>query len=383
MNGGFTGFNFEEENTNNVSTNTMDLNNLYNTSDVPINNLNNTGNIPVNDMYNTGNIPLNNMYNTGNIPTTNLYNTGNIPANDMYNTGNIPATNLYNTGSIPVDNMNNTGSIPTAEEKNEELVNTNTLDLGNTVKIAPPTEAPLINPKLPNTRGLDSTKADPNIRFNPVTGEEMNIKDIVGDKEEEKVDNEEKLKTVKINYKQPSTANTVLLIFFFIFLILFVMFLPEIQTVFDNFKNRGNEVEIVEITTGKLVCTLESNTTNFDKNYDRVFNYEDNKLKTSKLTTITKGDATLDEKALNELFEQCNQIKTNTEELDGIGVSCKLEANTLEEVETFDYSKYDIDKVSQVYLDAGSSILDFEADADINRVMTAMRQSGFTCEKEK
>jgi len=359
MNGGFTGIDFDQENKQDNTNNSTGFN--------PEGDLNSTA------QYNTGNL-------TANLDNTSVYNTGNID-NTSYSTGNIDNTSMYNAGNLTAEN---TTSIPLNNNIDSEVLgSTASMDLTEVSK-AVTEENKNINPTLPNTRGIDSSSASLDIRMNPVTGEEMNVKDLIGNKEEDKVDNEEKLKTVEVEYKPPGTFSTFLLIVFFVFLIAFVVFLPELEQSFSDYLDKKNGGPIVrEITTGKLVCTLKTNTANLDKNYERIFNYENNKLKSSKLTTITRGDASLDEDTLTKLSDQCKEIKEGVEKLDGIQISCKLDADKLEEVEVFDYSKYDIDQVSQVYLDNGSSVLDLEEDADINIVMTTMRQSGYTCEKQK
>lgn len=279
-----------------------------------------------------------------------------------------------------VNPLENTNSLPTVPPQPASAPVGDALP---TTPVAETTEPPVTNPPYSPTTKAPTTVGD--TRYNPVTGEEMKISDLTGEKKEEasagEVNNEEKLKTVDVDYKPTSKANTVMLILFFIALVLFVVFLPDIQTLIAQYKAGPQKVE--EITTGTLVCTLESNTVNLDRNITREFQYTDNKLQSAKFTTVVRGDATLDEETLNGLNEQCVQIKTNVEGLNGISVSCSYEEGKLTEKENFDYASYQVEEVTAAYTEAGGSLLEFEKDMNIDDVMTNMRQGGFTCNKEK
>ena len=146
---------------------------------------------------------------------------------------------------------------------------------------------------------------------------------------------------------------------------------------------KAGPVEVEDITTGKLVCTLESNTVNLDRNITRVFEYSDMKLVSAKFTTVVRGDATLDEETLDALNAQCEQIKTNVSGLEGVSVNCAYADGQLTEKENFDFGTYKIEEVTAAYTEAGGTVLEFEAGENIDDVMTSMRQGGFLCNKEK
>jgi len=264
------------------------------------------------------------------------------------------------------------------------------------VTSAPVTSAPETTPVVPVTTPVVPTTAAPAVvapsvsgqatRYNPVTGEEMNMSELKGEApvetlEEGAVNNEEKLKTVEVNYKPTSTANTVVLICFFAALIAFVIFLPDIQNLIALYK--AGPVEVEEITTGRLVCTLDTSTTNLDRNITRIFEFTDNKLQSAKFTTIVRGDATLDEETLNEYNAQCEMIKENVKGLSGISVNCTYENGKLTEKENYDYASYNPEEVSAAYTEAGGTMMEYQQGEEIDLIMTNMRQSGFTCNKEK
>ena len=92
-----------------------------------------------------------------------------------------------------------------------------------------------------------------------------------------------------INYKPPGKFKIFVLIVFFFGLVAFIIFLPEIQAYVDEYV-LGNSTANEEITSGKLVCKLDSNTTNLDKSFERIFSFQDKKLTSAKFVTTTKGD---------------------------------------------------------------------------------------------
>ena len=249
--------------------------------------------------------------------------------------------------------------------------------------VTEPSTVPSTVPVRPTASNL-APLANATTRYNPVTGEEVNVNELLGKPEEPKAEEvvvDEKLKTVEVNYKPNSKGRMILLFLFFVALILFVIFLPDIQTMIALYKSGPEKIE--EITTGRLVCTLESNTVNLDRTIERVFEFTDNKVKSAKFTTVVRGDASLDEEALDELNKQCTAIKESVAKLDGINVSCEYEEGLLTEKEDFDYETYHIDEVSAAYTEAGGTMLEFEKDEDIDIIMKNMRQGGFTCNKEK
>lgn len=255
-----------------------------------------------------------------------------------------------NTIGSPVNEWDTTVTLEEAREKDNETILNNT---SNTSKFG-------------------------EVRYNPVTGEEMNVNDVV-----DEVNNVEKLKKVEVEYKPTSKGSSILLVLFFIFLLGFIIFLPDIVSIVDAYKAGRGNVVLEEVPTGKLVCTLDTNTINLDKTIERVFYYEELKLKSSKFSTTVRGDATLDEEALQELYNQCSQIEENVDGFSGVNVSCDLSSDTLIEKESFDYEKYNAKEISTAYSEAGGSLVEFQFDQDIDKIEYLMKQGGFKCNKEK
>ena len=185
----------------------------------------------------------------------------------------------------------------------------------------------------------------------------------------------------KPNYKPPGAFKTFLLIVFFGGLVAFIIFLPEIQAFVAQ--QRSGKVTSNEITTGKLICKLKTNTANLDKSFERIFNYTDKKLVSSTFTTVIKGDITEDATTLDELNEKCRLIKTSVADINGISITCDYASGILTEKETFDYKEYDMEKVKTAYTEAGGDVLEYEYGHDIDKIQTTMLQGGFTCNKER
>ena len=190
----------------------------------------------------------------------------------------------------------------------------------------------------------------------------------------------EKLKKVEVEYKPPSKFKIGLMLFFFVLILAFIIFLPEVtQYMSDLFDKKDNTV--IEITTGKLVCKLDSTTANLDKNYVRTFQFTDNKIEKVTFKTTTRGDITQDEATLNELNKQCTDIRDGLESLNGASIECDYQNGKLVETEKFDLATYDYEQTSAAYTEAGADMLKFDNGEDVDRVKTSMLQAGFSCEK--
>lgn len=190
----------------------------------------------------------------------------------------------------------------------------------------------------------------------------------------------EKLKKVEVEYKPPSKFKVGLMLFFFVLILAFIIFLPEVtQYMSDLFDKKDKTV--IEITTGKLVCKLDSTTANLDKNYVRTFQFTDNKIEKVTFETTTRGDITQDEATLNELNKQCTDIRDGLESLNGSSIECDYQDGKLVETEKFDLATYDYEQTSAAYTEAGADMLKFDNGEDVDKVKTSMLQAGFSCEK--
>ena len=267
------------------------------------------------------------------------------------------------TSSVPTQSINNTEQTQAVSSTPQESV--------------PNTNSDTVTNSVPSTSHTAQQQEIISQAAQQQTAKVEEVKPVVDNSTPSNPENKD------INYKPPGKFKTFVLILFFAGLVAFIIFLPEIQAFIaeNGFGKKKSSTE--NITTGKLVCSLDTNTANLDKKLKRTFVFADNKLESSTFMTTIKGDVTNDEKTLDGLAEQCKSIKSSVSDLDGINISCEYSSGKLVEKESFDYKTYDVEKVRAAYTEAGGDIIEYEYGYDIDKIMTSMRQSGFTCNKEK
>ena len=286
----------------------------------------------------------------------------------MDNESNVNNTQNPNVTNVNVGNNNTEMSINTTsvvsvkvDSLEEDSVSISNVNMPN-----------IVNP-------LDVKIED----LEPVTNVEQEKK-IVIEQQQDKGPSEYALKLQKAidDYKPPSKFQMFSSIFIIVLIFGFALFLPEISNYINYIMSGGNKKVSQEITSGVLVCVNETTTANLDKIYTRKFNFEDKKLKSAVIETTTRGDINLDEETLNELYNKCDLISKSVIGVSGITVKCEYSEGLLVERERFDYATYDLNLITTAYTEAGSNVLEFDYDADIDVIMKSMRQAGFTCEKE-
>lgn len=193
----------------------------------------------------------------------------------------------------------------------------------------------------------------------------------------------ENLKKVEINYTPPSKGKIVLLLLFFIALIGFIIFLPNINTLVSNILNNNEEPPMEKITTGRLKCSISTNTTNLDINHNYTFRFTDNKLESLEYVTVTKGDITLDEETLDGLANTCKQLKENVKEIKGVSVQCDYSEGNLEEVQSFDLTILETEKLNAAFTEAGGTLPTYQNGQDIDKIERMMNASKYTCKRER
>ena len=191
----------------------------------------------------------------------------------------------------------------------------------------------------------------------------------------------ENLQKVEIkNYTPPSKFKVFILLVFFALLIAFIIFLPDISSMIRNYRNGETYQKEEIITTGKLICTLNTNTTDLDKEYEFDFSFTDSKLKKTKYIVNTRGDVTT-ESTLDVLAENCKNLKNETSELEGISIRCEYTENRLIETQVFDLETVDVEKLTTAYTEAGGILPSYKLDQDIDGIEKNMKASNYTCER--
>ena len=193
----------------------------------------------------------------------------------------------------------------------------------------------------------------------------------------------ENLKKVEIkNYTPPSKFKIFLLFVFFALLIAFIMYLPDISSMVRIYMNGNNEPQKEVITTGKLICSLSTNTTDLDKEYEFEYCFTDSKLKTTKYIVYTRGDTTT-ESTLDELNEKCKSLKEYTDNIDGVTVKCEYSDGKLTEKQVFELESVKSEQLDSAYTEAGGLTLTARYDQEIDSIESNMKASGYTCERQR
>ena len=177
------------------------------------------------------------------------------------------------------------------------------------------------------------------------------------------------------NFKYYMTA------FLFIALILMVIFLPDISSFVSNYFAEKRAQEVPALTTGTLTCTLNTSDDRYDYYYQADFNFRDSQLYRLTYNTTIKGDQNLDAVELAEMEASCNLLKSQTEDLDGITVSCSLSNGVVENEQVLSYENIDVELLTTAYLEAGGTYPNYRYQQNIDEIEKDMNASNYTCER--
>ena len=147
-------------------------------------------------------------------------------------------------------------------------------------------------------------------------------------------------------------------------------------------KAGGQEAKEVKITTGRLICTYKTNTTNLDKEYKLTFGFTDNKLEKLEYNSTTKGDPTSDEETLDNLADKCKLLKQFTASIEGVNVTCDYSEGKLFEKQSFVYADLDEEKLTAAYTEAGGTSPQYVNGQDMDYIEKNMNASGYSCERQ-
>lgn len=177
---------------------------------------------------------------------------------------------------------------------------------------------------------------------------------------------------------KPSKFKTFMAILLFIFFFAFVYFLPEIT----NFINEKKSERLQEeITTGRLVCNLQKDTSDLDVSINAIFQFTNSEITKLTFTTTSKGDESIDKEQLEKLKNNCNLLKNEVVKYDGVSIICSLNNGINTTKQILDYEKLDAEKVSSSYAEAGGVYPEFEINEQISSVESKMVSSGYECER--
>ena len=191
----------------------------------------------------------------------------------------------------------------------------------------------------------------------------------------------ENLKKVEVEYTPPSKFKTISMILIFVLLIGFVIFLPQITDIISHYESNNSTVE--KITSGELICSLNTSTSSLDKSYENTFIFIDNQLEKAELVTETRGDVGLDAQELDALADNCKELSTAVDLLEGISVRCSYTNAKFIQTEIYDLEQVDFLELSPIYAEAGLTILEYTYHENIDKVERNMNASGYTCNRSK
>ena len=267
--------------------------------------------------------------------------------NNENNLNNQTNNNTVSTNTIPVASTQEKFVMSTPQ-----IVSSNTIQMPQVNQV--PNQTPIVNQQTPNTNPDPKIVVDQNV------------------------------KKVEINnYTPPSKFKVFLLILFFILLIVFIIYLPEINTMIKNYREGGTNYQKEEITTGKLICSLETNTTNLNKSYEFTFTFVDSELLREKFITSTRGDSTADDADLDTLANSCKRLQEDTKDLDGVEIGCDYSEGIVTERQSIDLETVEIEKLDAAFTEAGGIMPGYQYKQDISSIEKNMKAAGYSCKREK
>ena len=204
-------------------------------------------------------------------------------------------------------------------------------------------------------------------------------------------DEKEALKQQKLDQKKKAKeerrANSnfkyIMTIGLFIFLFALVYLLPYISNYLAKIEAERASAKESIVTTGNLECKMSKYSEKYDYIYESVFSFKDSKLLKLSYKVTTKGDREADLDDLNNMKDECDLLKSETKNLEGVTVRCSLDNGTVISEQVLDYQHIDVEMVNTSYLEAGLVYPNYSYQDNIDKIEKAMKASGYTCERVK
>lgn len=179
--------------------------------------------------------------------------------------------------------------------------------------------------------------------------------------------------------KEASTFKRIMGIVLIILFIVMVFYLPEITDFIDDYKARKNPPP--EIVDGVSICKLSKTSENLDIDIVATFKIINKKLQRLEYVTTSKGDKEKDKEELSKLKSDCELVKLEAGELDGITISCSLNNGIITNKQVLDYEKLDVNKVTSAYIEAGGIYTEFKKNDNIDKIEAKMKSNGYECSR--
>lgn len=175
-----------------------------------------------------------------------------------------------------------------------------------------------------------------------------------------------------------SNAKYIIATILVICLALFVIFLPEIRTLSNKIIA---DMKSKDISTGKLICSIEKYSDNLDANYSYSFAFKENKLDSLTYIKTIRGDETLDVEDLNEVHDTCKLLRNDVATINGIEVNCSLNEGKAIEKQIFTYDILDLSQLKSSYAEYGGVLPNYKYQDDIKSIENEMVEAEYECEK--
>lgn len=301
------------------------------------------------------------------------------------NVAETPLTSIGNTNSSDAVTQSNPVQSAAPVSNNSTPVSTPTATSGS---VQPAVSTPnAVSPTTPVTSNPGETT--PVASSSPITAATTTTVDSSGTTSETtpapdttSTDTKEEGKGGKKRKKKESNLKYYLTFIFLALLIWMIVFLPDISNFVSNYLQKKQQEAQPEITTGKLVCEMNTNDATLDYNYKAVFDFEDSLMKKLTYTTTVKGDPSLDAVALSGMDSSCNLLQTHVLNMNGVEVNCDLQEGTFVNEQILDYELINREELTTAYLEAGGTYPDYQYNQYIDEIEKQMNASNYTCKKE-
>lgn len=301
------------------------------------------------------------------------------------NVAETPLTSIGNTNSSVSVTQSNPVQSAAPVSNNSTPVSTPTATSGS---VQPAVSTPnAVSPTTPVTSNPGETT--PVASSSPITAATTTTVDSSGTTSETtpapdttSTDTKEEGKGGKKRKKKESNLKYYLTFIFLALLIWMIVFLPDISNFVSNYLQKKQQEAQPEITTGKLVCEMNTNDATLDYNYKAVFDFEDSLMKKLTYTTTVKGDPSLDAVALSGMDSSCNLLQTHVLNMNGVEVNCDLQEGTFVNEQILDYELINREELTTAYLEAGGTYPDYQYNQYIDEIEKQMNASNYTCKKE-
>ena len=199
-------------------------------------------------------------------------------------------------------------------------------------------------------------------------------------------DNENKrvIDSTTVNLEEPKKSNKpIFLVLLLIFLLAFVFFLPNITNFITNYKNKKAGAN--ELKSGNMTCTKSITGSEVNYNYDIVFKYQKNKLRSSTITTVTRlNDNASSVDIIKEKEASCSTLK-NVLDSNNIGmtVKCRSSLSMQESIQNIYYKNLDLDYISTNIAEFEGFYPEYEYNESMSVIQNKLASSGYKCERNE